>query len=445
MTTFRMICVSLCLFIATGAVRAEPVYQWPDAPPAVLREELFGIRFRLALRDKGPAKAAQFLRDEMRKRPEAPEVRAYVAWVSLFPKGWGIDEIVPRETCESLLRMAARDGSCVAKDVLGYALVNGQLGIGEDRTEGLRLLREAADAGFPRSIGRLGRMKIQGWGLALNPGEGFFDLRRAVALGSTIDLSDVAEEFERRVSPLGIKNFGPSQALEYYYMLALENDGLGWKKLAEFEEKGVPDAKLIRSLAYVRFANEGGFIVPSVVRQHLAVLERDGQADGRACVELGVAKLFGVDWIKRDPPGAKEYFTRALRQGNQEAKFFLAYMRLRGLAGPQEKDAALAEMTAMADSGNVRACARLGFFYYWGTSEAGKLKEDPAKAFHYTRRAAELGSKLAIVNLAHCYKHGIGTKENPVLAAKLYWRATDYGVYGAKEDLVRQLAFAKVP
>ncbi|MBI2511905.1 MAG: sel1 repeat family protein [Opitutae bacterium] len=434
----------LSLF-ATGAVRAETAYQWPDAPPAVLREELFGIRFRLVLGDKGPAKAAQFLRDEMRKRPDAPEVRAYVAWVSLFPKGWGLGEIVPNETCESLLRMAARDGSLVAKDVLGYALVHGQLGLGEDRAEGLRLLREAAGAGFARSIGRLGHMKVQGWGVPANPVEGVFDLQRAVALGSTMDLADVAEAFERQVSPIGIKHWGPGRALEYYYLLALENDGLGWKKLAEFEQKGVPDAKLMRSLAYVRFANEGGFIVPSVVRQHLAVLESAGQNDGRACVELGVAKLFGVDWIKRDPAGAKEYFTRALRQGNQEAKFFLAYMRLRGLAGPQEKDAALAEMTAMADAGNVRACSRLGFFYYWGTSEAGKLKEDPAKAFHYTRKAAELGSKLAIMNLAHCYKHGIGTKENPVLAAKLYWRATDYGYYGAKEDLVRQLAFAKVP
>ncbi|HLP24872.1 MAG TPA: tetratricopeptide repeat protein [Acidobacteriota bacterium] len=399
----------------------------------------------MLLRDKGAAKAAQFLRDELRKRPEAPEVRAYVAWVSLFPKGWGLGEIVPRETCESLLRMAARDGSSVAKDVLGYALVNGRLGLGEDRAEGLRLLRESADAGFPRSIGRLGRMRVEGWAMPANPVEGVFELRRAVALGSTTDLADMAEAFEREVSPIGIKHYGSSKALEYYYLLALENDGLGWKKLEEFEQKGVPDAKLMRSIAYVRFANEGGFIAPSVVKQHIAVLEKDGQADGRACVELGIAKLFGVDWVKRDPPGAKEYFTRALRQGNLEAKFFLAYMRLRGLAGPQEKDEALAEMTAMADTGNVRACARLGFFYYWGTSEAGKLKEDRAKAFHYTRKAAELGSKLAIMNLAHCYKHGIGTKENPVLAAKLYWRATDYGVYGAKEDLVRQLAFAKVP
>jgi TPR repeat protein len=285
-------------------------------------------------------------------------------------------------------------------------------------------------------------MKVEGWYLPRSPVEGVVDLRRALALGSTTDLADLAKAFEEGKV---VKENGPAQSLEFYYLLALDNDGVGWRKLAELAGRGVPGARLQRSLAYVRFANEGGFIVPSVVKQHLAVLEKEGQANGRVCVELGVAKLFGVDWIKRDPPGAKEYFTRALREGNQEAKFFLAYMRLRGLTGPQEKDAALAEMTAMADAGNVRACARLGFFYYWGTSEAGKLKKDPAKAFHYTRKAAELGSKWAAVNLAHCYKHGIGTKENPVLAAKLYWLATEYGVFGAKEDLVRQLAFAKVP
>lgn len=437
--------LGLCIFIAVAAaarVRAEPTHQWPDAPPPVLREELFGMRFRLMLGDKGPAKAAQFLRDELRKRPDAPEVRAWIARVSLHAKEWDLGEIVPRESCESMLRAAAADGSLLAKDTLGFALVDGRYGIQEDRAEGLRLLREAADAGFARSIGRLGRMKVEGWYLPRSPVEGVVDLRRALALGSTTDLADLAKAFE---AGNVVKENGPAQSLEFYYLLALDNDGVGWRKLAELAERGVPGARLQRSLAYVRFANEGGFIVPSVVRQHLAVLEKEGQANGRVCVELGVAKLFGVDWIKRDPAGAKEYFTRALREGNQEAKFFLAYMRLRGLAGPQEKDAALAEMTAMADAGNVRACARLGFFYYWGTSEAGKLKEDPAKAFHYTRKAAELGSKWAVWNLAHCYKHGIGTKENPALGAKLYWLATEYGFYGAKDELVRHLAFAKVP
>lgn len=442
MTMFKAVRLCVFLFLAAGPGRAEPIYQWPDAPPQMLREELFGIRFRLVLGDKGPAKAAQFLRDELRKHPDAPEVKAWIARVSLHAKEWEMGELVPRDACESLLRVAARDGSCVAKDVLGYALVDGAQGIAENRAEGLQLLQEAAATGFARSIGRLGRMKVEGSFLPRSPAEGVFELRRALALGSGTDLADLARAYERGEV---VKENGPAQSVEYYYLLALDNDGRGWRKLAELSERGVPGARLMCSLAYVRFANEGGFIVPSVVRQHLAVLEKDGQADGRACVELGVAKLFGVDWIKRDPAGAKEYFTRALREGNQEAKFFLAYMRLRGLAGPRETDAALAEMTAMAEAGNVRACARLGFFYYWGTSEAGKLKEDPAKAFAYTRKAAELGSKWAAVNLAHCYKHGIGTKENPVLAAKLYWLATDYGVYGAKEDLVRQLAFAKVP
>lgn len=437
--------LALLLLNASGAT--EPAHLWPDAPPAVLREELFGIRFRLLLRDKGPERAAKFLRDEMAARPGAPEVMAYVAWTSLFPEGWGMDGIVPPDTCEGLLRLAARAGSAVAKDVLGFALVHGGTPIADDSEEGLRLLQESAASGFARSIGRLGRLKIDGRKLERDAGGGMSDLLRAVALGSTKDLADLAEALEGgHGASIGLSHDRAlREAAEYYFLLALENDGLGWTKLAEFEERGVPGARLLRSIAHVRFANEGGFLVPARVREHLAVLEREGRSDDRACVELGVAKLFGVDWLKLDPAGAKRCFEFAREMGNEEAPFFLAYMRLRGLAGPQDKPGALAEMAALADAGNVRANARLGYFHYWGAAEAGRLKKDPAKAFHYTRRAAELGSTWAQVNLAHCYKHGIGTKENPVLAAKLYWLATNHGVYGAKEDLLRQLAFAKIP
>lgn len=414
---------------------------WPDAPPAVLREEIFGIRFRLALRDKGGEAAAKLLRAELKKNPGSPEARAYAAWVSLFPKGWGIEPIVPEEACEGLLRGAMADGSAVAKDVLGFVLTEGHPAVASNKDEGLRLLIESAVAGFPRSIGRIGRMEMNGRHVPANPESGRQGLLRAMALGSTTDLAFQAEDYE-------YGRGGPPQpewAMELYYQLALDNESLGWSKLREFTQREVPGAGLLLAVASTRFANEGGFGTFAEMKKNVAFLEQEGANDPRALMELGVVRLFGADGSRRDHQRAREYFQKAADWGNTEARFFLAYMRQRGFGGPREPEQALKEMTALADSGDARAAARLGSFYYWGTSDTGDWPKDPAKAFHYTRQAAEWGSRWAAINLAHCYKHGIGTRENPVLAAKLYWIAYNYGVRGAKEDLLRQLAFAKVP
>jgi TPR repeat protein len=407
-----------------------PAYLWPDAPPVVLREELFGVRFRLVRYDKGPKAAEKFLHDAI-QRGLTPEVIAYAAWTSLFSKAWGMEPVLSDGLSEPLLRRAIAEGSALAADVLGRAMILGQ-GVVRDEEQGLKLLDLAVERGSARAIARRGVYWTTGVGGRADLLRGAREVRRAAALGVSMGLVELAEGFES-----GSNGFAQNLplALEHYYLVALENESVGWRKLEEFEGKGVPNARIMRSLAYVRFANEGGFLAPSVVRKHIAILEKEGHMDHRVLVELGLTRLFGVDWVKRDVLKAKEWLTIA-QATNDEAKFFLAYMRLRGLAGPEEKEAALAEMTAMANGGNVRAAARLGYFYYWGSGEAGKLPKDPSKAFHYTRMAAENGSKLAVINLAHLYKHEIGTRANPVLAAKLYWIATEYGISGAKRELL---------
>lgn len=431
--------LALLSLAARGATEAAHI--WPDAPPVVLREDIFGIRFQLVLSDRGPKAADKFLREAMAKSLSS-EATTHAAWVSLFSEAWGMQPILPEGASEPLLRSAIKEGSALAADVLGRAMLYGSGGISRDIEEGMRLLDLGVERGLPRAIARRGVHWATGFGGRQDVEWGESEVRRAAALGVGFGLEELAEAFES-----GRIGNAPdlARALDYYYLSALENDGRGWGKLQEHEDKGTPGARLLNALAKVRFANEGGFIVPSAVRKYIAVLEKSGSADPRVAVELGVARLFGVDWVKRDVKRAKDYFTQAAEAGNEEARFFLAYMRLRGLAGPKDTEAALAEMTAMAETGNVRAAARLGYYYYWGAGEAGDLRKDPAKAFHYTGLAAEAGSLMAVLNLAHCYKHAIGTKENPVLAARLYWIATQKGVSGAKEDLMRQLSFAKVP
>lgn len=429
----------LFLTLACLPARAED-YLWPDAPPAQLKEELFGIRFRLKLADKGPAGAHKFLQQELARDPQ-PHTKAYVAWVSLFAKAWGIEPIVDPHAARQLAEEARAAGSAVASDVLARSLLYGEH-FDHDEAAGMQLLQEAAARGLPRAIGKLGYYWMTGWtGQKANQAEGARLVKQAAALGANGGLSDTAEGFERGRIPSPVGRF---MAQDYYYRLALCHDPLGRQKLAEFAEKGVPGAALLLELFWVQFANEGGWIMPGRAREHVERLEAMNSPEPRAWVELGLAHLMGV-YAKRDYPKAHDYLQRAAASGSADARFFLAYAELRGLGMPKDSKTALAEMEAQAAAGNIRAAALLGGLYYWNSSDAPGLGKDEDKAFRYIRQSAAGGWWFALMNLGFCYDHGIGVAPNPVLAAKVYYLAMEYGATGAKERLIRNLAFAKVP
>ena len=162
----------------------------------------------------------------------------------------------------------------------------------------------------------------------------------------------------------------------------------------------------------------------------------------QALVELGRAHMDG-EYARRDYKVARDCFTRAAAQGNREAEFFLAKMKLRGWGEEARPDAALGEIRALADDGLAEAANYLGYLYYWGTKEGAGLAKDEAKAFDYVRRAAEKGHPFALVNLGICYESGIGTPKNYPLAAKIFWQAYTRG-YTAGRNRVRSLmAFIK--
>lgn len=434
-----IICCLLFLRLVAPSF-GETTYQWPDAPPEVLREEIFGLRFRQALDRKGPDGARAFLQKEMAKGFQAP-TRAYVAWVSLFSEAWGIPALVDASMARQLAEDAVVQGSAVAADVLGRARIYGLAGIGRDEKEGFALLERAVAQGLPRALAKKGVFLMQGVGGNVRIEEGAALVRRAAALGSLVGLEEVADGYA--AGKIG-QAADQVQALEYYYLLAQFNDGYGWKKLQQAEEGKIPGARLLRALAYVRFANDGGRLAPTVVRRHLATLEEIGQNDSRAWVELGEAHMEGI-YAKRDYTKAQDYLRKARAAGNKEAGFFLAYARMRGFGVPREPRAAMAEMQALAEAGDGRAADRLGFLYYWGASDVPGLKKDPDQAFAFVRRGAEAGYQHSAMNLAFCYENGIGTKVNYILAAKMYSIASSAGYPAAEEKLVRTLAFIPEP
>jgi TPR repeat protein len=159
-------------------------------------------------------------------------------------------------------------------------------------------------------------------------------------------------------------------------------------------------------------------------------------------VELGESSLVGY-YSRRDYAKARDYFDRAAAQGFEDAKFFLAQMRLRGWGEPKDPAAGLASIRTMAANGNVRAAAYLAYVHYWGAGEAPGAKKDEAAAFQYTRQAAEKGDVWALASLAFCYEHGIGTPTDYAQAARIYWRAYVRGYQPGLEKTITHLKFVK--
>ena len=90
--------------------------------------------------------------------------------------------------------------------------------------------------------------------------------------------------------------------------------------------------------------------------------------------------------------------------------------------------AAFGEYRALAEAGDVRAQANLGWMYQTGQGTA----LDPAQAVAWYARAAEHGHEIAQYNLGYAYEKGEGAPRDLVQAARWYAKAAKQGNAEAK-------------
>lgn len=430
-TGFILFALALGAASAPGA--GEPAAPaWPDGPPARIAEDVFGVRFRQMQEMDGDRAALAFLLKEFERSPR-PHVKAYVAWICLFSEGWGHPQMKDLERGRKLAEEAVHEGSIVARDVLARAMGRGLFGQ-PDRAEVMRLLTEAAEGGATWSLARLGYYRAIGFDGRADLDEGTRIARRAAELGQPYGLIEIGEAFEKGALSGGM-------AMDYYSEASAHASGEAWKKLEKLEGQKQAMGAYFRSLGYVREANRAAWIAPARVKEHIKRLEEMAGDMPDAMVELGRVYSDGV-FAKADYARARAHFETAARQDSREAAFFLARMRLRGWGGKAEP-AAIEEIRRFADEGVVDAAHYLGWLYYWGVKEAPGIVKDPARAFAYVRRAAEKGHPRAVVDLAFCYEHGIGTPVNYALAAKVYWQAWQRGYPEGRNRTRRLMAFVK--
>ncbi len=92
----------------------------------------------------------------------------------------------------------------------------------------------------------------------------------------------------------------------------------------------------------------------------------------------------------------------------------------------------LAELTAAADKGDVKAMEELTDIYFHGRNG---VKIDYPQAFKWCKMNAEKGVPKAQAFLAYLYRHGLGTKKDMKMAVKWYQRAAKAGNADAQAEL----------
>lgn len=166
------------------------------------------------------------------------------------------------------------------------------------------------------------------------------------------------------------------------------------------------------------------------------------KGDAKAQNLLGKMHYLGQG-VSTDPAKGAQWFRKAADQGVPEAQGMIGYMHLVGEGGAM-LDMGLAQewMTKAANVGDVGAQYNLGVMF------GGKgIPEDPPRAVHWMRKAAEQGHKYALGSLAIMYQDGKGVSKDRVLAHMLYSLSVKAGNNNAiksQKDIAAHMSSAQV-
>lgn len=156
---------------------------------------------------------------------------------------------------------------------------------------------------------------------------------------------------------------------------------------------------------------------------------RDAEnGDPYACLALAYYMQTGKE-MDVDFDEAVRWYEKAASLGCARAHWELFRMMYDGIVAADPREM-IEHLFASADLGSVMAQQRLGQMYYFGDV----LEMDPAKAFHYTRKAAEQGHSLAKFVVGYMYGHGIGVQRSDTEAEVWYSSA---GLTGSADMFLR--------
>lgn len=120
-------------------------------------------------------------------------------------------------------------------------------------------------------------------------------------------------------------------------------------------------------------------------------LEESDRADDYLLYKLGRMYRYGLG-SEEDVPKALEYFSRAAKHGNTNARRMIAIEQLSGEHIPQDVNKAVETLTELAENGDTVSAYRLGKLYLFG---ADGIERNPELAIQWLTQSTEDGNEYA--------------------------------------------------
>lgn len=262
-------------------------------------------------------------------------------------------------------RAAAEGGDAEAMTALAQAYEKGLEGQPRDRSQGFAWYKKAAEAGSVAGMGGLGAMYFNGWGTA-------HDYIQA----------------------------------EHW-----------WRKAAQ-----AGNVRAMNGLSLLYYAGQGGLPEDPAEGLHWVTAASDaGYAASRSV--LGQRLLQGIGATK-DPAKGMALLEQAARQGEPDAFLAIGHAYETGNGVAQSDAQALRWYRQGVEQGCATCINNLGFFQGVGR---GGLSSDWAEAVKLYRRAADMGSVPAMLNMGRMSRSGDGAPLDRTAALRWFRKAAEEG------------------
>lgn len=284
--------------------------------------------------------------------------------------------------------------SIAAMYTLGYHLE-------KDDTKALTWFRKAADAGYGPAMTTIGFAYLQGnLGLPKDAAQAHVWLHRAASSEQGLAMSALGELYAHGV---GVP-VDPAQAIAWFRKGADTGNSDAMNYLGSYYVNGIGVPKdYAIAIAWYRRAAEAG---NAYAMRNLGIIYRDG---------LGVSA---------NDADAIAWFRKASELGDADALAYLGRIYLYGGAGIQKDYSKGLEMSQKsADMGSLIGMLSMGDIY----SESLGVKGDDVLAVSWYRKAADAGNPTALGNLAWMYRKGRGVKKDYAKALSLFISAAEAG------------------
>lgn len=434
MKIWTILCVS-CLYAAIAFAENAS----GSALKYSLEERVFELRLGRCKIRKGTAGMIELLKAEHARLPR-PWTKSWIASISLDHKYYKCTPIVDEATAWAMIDGAIAEGGVHASLQKALGLINGTL---PDKTVnpaiGAQLAILVAEAGYANAAVTVAHCYFYGVGVPRDPERAHLFAKRAAASSATKALNFMAHAYKDGTygTPLDRK-----RAARLFYEEAYYGSNINPKTLLDLASAGEKEATKYLFVLKSDFIMEGSRLTNSEVKRIVESLEKDFPEDPEARVALGQI-LLSRRYHTYDPKKAGVVLKRAAEQGSKDAACHLAIMKLHGIGMATDEKTALEEIQRLADEGNRMAMAKLGWAYYWGPYTKLGTGKNPEKAYEYSRRAAELGDYFGMLNVGHCFKHGIGVPASNELAYWYYGLTATAGSRIGREEESRLEPFLK--